>query len=188
MPDRRSSPRSYVEAGILFSSAGFFWCAQTSKSYGAAVTEFSNSKTPTFDACQLDSNRWVSKNRDSTWTFLGLSGSRDVVGARTPLVGDTDEKVRVQRAAWVNQVACDVQVLPRPVGWRPRRAPGRREERGKGPLAHRGGSGDHRGAVGLPVRGEHGAPTGVGTRGDDVEDHEKPARHRTRRAPVNHRP
>ena len=31
-------------------------------------------------------------------------------------------------------------------------------------------------------------PTGVGTRGDDVEDHEKPARHRTRRAPVNHRP
>ena len=90
--------------------------------------------------------------------------------------------------AWVNQVACDVQVLPRPVGWRPRRAPGRREERGKGPLAHRGGSGDHRGAVGLSVRGEHSEPTGVGTRGDDVEDHEKPARHRTRRAPINHRP
>ena len=105
-----------------------------------------------------------------------------------PLGGRTDEENRVRPAPEVDSIVSDVHSVCEPVGWRPRRAPRRREELGKDPVAHRDGRRDCRGALGLPFCGEHGDPTWGGTRGDDVEEHEGPARHRTRRASGAHGP
>ena len=67
-----------------------------------------------------------------------------------PLGGRTDEENRVRRAPEVDSIVSDVHSVREPVGWRPRRAPRRREELGKDPAAHRDGRRDRRGALGLP--------------------------------------